>query len=98
MNETEAIKKVAEKATDITSRKETKEIIVCFLNCVRQALKDGEEVRIKDIGTFIPKTTKARMGRNPQTGERIEIAAKKTVSFRPSPNFIKNILNGGEQP
>lgn len=94
MNETEARKKV--EATDIAPRQDVKRIIDGFLICIRQALKDGEDVKIKDLGTFKVITTKPRKGRNPKTGEAVEIPAKRTVKFRPSPNFIKNILNTGE--
>lgn len=94
MNETEARKKVEE--AKIAPRQEVKRIIDGFLLCIQQALKDGEDVKIKDIGTFKVVTTKPRKGRNPRTGEAVEIPAKKTLKFRPSPNFIKNILNKGE--
>lgn len=97
MNESEMIKKIADQKTVITARKEVKSVIETFLTCLREALKDGETVKIKDLGTFTPTTTKARMGRNPKTGEAIEIPEKRTVKFRPSPNFIKNILNGGQE-
>lgn len=94
MKGTEARKKVQE--TEIAPRKDVKAIIESFLDCIRQALKDGEDVKIKDLGTFKVITTKPRKGRNPKTGEAVEIPAKKTLKFRPSPNFIKNILNKGE--
>lgn len=93
MNENEATKKVQE--THIAPRQDVKRIIDGFLICLKQALKDGETVKIKDLGTFTPTMTKARKGRNPKTGEVIEIAPRKTIKFKPSPNFIKNILNGG---
>lgn len=97
MNETEMIKKVTENETIINARKEVKSIINTFLMCLRDALKDGEEVKIKDLGTLKVVTTKPRKGRNPKTGEAVEIPAKKTVRFKPSPNFIKNILNEGKE-
>ena len=50
MNETEARKKVQE--TNIAPRQDVKRIIDGFLICIRQALKDGEDVKIKDLGTF----------------------------------------------
>lgn len=93
MNETEIIKNVK----TITARKETREIINAFLSCVREALKDGEQVRLKDLGTLKVVTTKPSKRRNPRTGEVIEVAEKRTVKFKPSPNFIKNILNGGKE-
>lgn len=94
MNETETRKQVEE--MKIAPRQDVKRIIDGFLICVRQALKDGETVKIKDLGTFKVVTTKPRKGRNPKTGEPVEIPAKKTLKFKPSPNFIKNILNAGE--
>lgn len=93
MTETEIIKSV----TTITARKETREIINAFLSCVREALKDGEQVKLKDIGTLKVVTPKPSKRRNPRTGEVIEVAEKRTVKFKASPNFIKNILNGGKE-
>ncbi len=90
----EIINQTSEKCTNIKSRKEVREIIDLFIDEIRIALKDGEKVSIKDLGTFTPKTSKARTGRNPRTGETIEIPERKSVTFKTSPNFIKNILNG----
>ena len=49
---------------------------------VEQGLRDDGEVQIVGFGTFAVKHRKARMGRNPQTKEPIEIKASKTVAFR----------------
>ncbi|MEX2465983.1 MAG: HU family DNA-binding protein [Gemmatimonadota bacterium] len=49
---------------------------------ISKALKKGERVQITGFGTFESKDRKARMGRNPRTGETIEIAATKTPGFR----------------
>jgi DNA-binding protein HU-beta len=46
------------------------------------ALKAGKRVQITGVGTFEAKQRKARMGRNPRTGEQIHIAATKTPGFR----------------
>ena len=50
---------------------------------IRNALKNGDEVRIPDFGTFKVAKRKAREGRNPQTGATIKIAASKAVKFKP---------------
>ena len=93
MMENEMVKRICEH-TEITGpRKEVKEIIKIFLQEIREELKKGEKVSLKDLGTLSPKETKARKGRNPRTGEEIEIPARKTVVFKASPNFIKNFLN-----
>ena len=52
-----------------------------FEQVVIEALKGGEEVRITGFGKFSVKERKAREGRNPQTGEKMEIAASKVPSF-----------------
>ena len=49
---------------------------------IREALKNGEEVRIPDFGTFKVAKRKAREGRNPATGEPIKIPAKTVVKAR----------------
>ena len=94
MNETEARKKV--EAKEIAPRSEVKIIIEAFLETIRKELKEDGEVRIKNLGVLKAVTTKPRKGRNPRTGEVIEIGERKTVKFTASPNFIRNILNGGK--
>ena len=49
---------------------------------VGDSLKGGEEVRINNLGTFSLAHREARMGRNPATGEQIQIAAKSSVKFK----------------
>ena len=96
MNENEIIKQIATETT-ITSRKEVKDIIRAFMGCVREELKAGNKVVLKDIGTLQPVTSKARKGCNPRTGEKIDIPEKKTIKFKPSPNFIEQQRLKGEE-
>ncbi|MDO5733434.1 MAG: HU family DNA-binding protein [Eubacteriales bacterium] len=56
---------------------------------VAGALADGEEVQLTNFGTFSLREIKAREGRNPQTGEKIQIAASKTPAFKAYPGFKK---------
>jgi DNA-binding protein HU-beta len=50
---------------------------------IGDTVKEGGEVSVAGFGTFGAKTRAARRGRNPQTGEQIDIAAKRTFSFKP---------------
>ncbi|MTH95525.1 HU family DNA-binding protein [Roseibium sp. RKSG952] len=59
---------------------------------IKAAISSGEEVPVKDFGTFKPKETAAREGRNPATGEKIQIAASKGVGFKIAKGF-KDALN-----
>ncbi|PIT91501.1 DNA-binding protein HU [Candidatus Kaiserbacteria bacterium CG10_big_fil_rev_8_21_14_0_10_49_17] len=52
------------------------------INCVVDSLKEGEEVSIAGLGTFEAKMRAARTGRNPRTGETIQIKAMRTPKFR----------------
>lgn len=56
---------------------------------ISEDLKKGNEVTVKDFGTFKLETRSARKGRNPQTGEVIDIPEKQVVKFKP----FKNVLN-----
>lgn len=55
-----------------------------FLYSIKQGLRVGQDVRIKDLGTFRVFNRKAGMGRNPRTGEPHKIAAAKLPRFRAS--------------
>jgi DNA-binding protein HU-beta len=79
MNKTELIERIAEEAGVTAS--EAQKHFGAFERVVTEALKGGEEVRITGFGKFSVKERKAREGRNPQTGEKMEIAASKVPSF-----------------
>jgi len=59
---------------------------------IAAALKDGDQVALVGFGTFLVKERAARTGRNPQTGEPIEIAAAKIPSFKPG-KALKDAVN-----
>ncbi len=81
MNKKELIDKVAAKAG--MTKKQAGEAVEAVLEAIVEALKSGEEVRLVGFGTFRVVEMKAREGRNPQTGEKIKIPARKVVKFRP---------------
>lgn len=81
MNKAQIIAAVA--AESNISKKDAGSIIDSFLNNVGESLKSDQEVSIFGFGTFKVTERSARIGRNPKTGEDIQIAAKKVVSFKP---------------
>jgi DNA-binding protein HU-beta len=54
-----------------------------LFNTVGNVVKEGDDVNIAGFGTFTAKMRGARMGRNPQTGQQIEIPAKRAFAFKP---------------
>lgn len=81
MNKTELIEKIAESA-DITKAAAAK-ALDAFTESVSQALKEGDMVTLVGFGSFYVAERAARTGRNPATGQTIEIKASKSPKFRP---------------
>ncbi|MBQ9298956.1 MAG: HU family DNA-binding protein [Clostridia bacterium] len=80
MNKTELINAVAKNAE--LSRKDADKAVNAAFDAIAAALKAGEKVAVVGFGAFEVKERAARTARNPRTGEEIEIAASKAVSFK----------------
>lgn len=80
LNKTELINSIAEK-TGLT-KKDSEKSVNAFLQSVEEALQKGDKVSLVGFGTFEVRTRKARTGRNPQTGDPIEIPASKVPAFK----------------
>ncbi len=76
------------------SKKEAAEIVEMVFDTIKETLERGEKIKISGFGNFIVRDKKSRVGRNPQTGEEIEISARRVLTFRPS-QVLKNALNAG---
>ena len=80
MNKAELISAVADRAE--MTRKEASTVVDCILDAIQQALARGEKVSLTGFGTFEVRRRAARKGRNPQTGEEIQIPATAAPGFR----------------
>ncbi len=80
MNKTELVAAVATKAE--LSKKDADAAVKAVIDAVTEALKDGEKVALVGFGTFEVKTRAARTGKNPRTGEMINIPESKVPSFK----------------
>jgi integration host factor subunit alpha len=78
------------------SKKEAAEIVEMVFDTIKETLERGEKIKISGFGNFIVRDKKSRVGRNPQTGEEIEISARRVLTFRPS-QVLKNALNMSDQ-
>ena len=84
MNKSDLVDSLADK-TGITKADASRAVDALFSTedgIISRALKKGDRVQITGFGTFEAKKRKARLGRNPRTGESIKIAASKSPSFR----------------
>lgn len=74
------------------SKKESAEIVELVFDTIKETLERGEKIKISGFGNFVVREKNSRIGRNPQTGEEIEISARRVLTFRPS-QVLKNALN-----
>lgn len=74
------------------ARKQAEEFLDTLIDTVVKTVKKGESVKIPGLGIFRLRKMKARMGRNPQTGEPIKIPARKKVGFSVAKTFKETVL------
>lgn len=80
LTKAEIVNMISEKV-DI-EKGEVKSLVDQLFEEVRQALENGENVRISGFGNFILRDKSTRPGRNPKTGEEVDISARRVVSFK----------------
>jgi len=91
MNKTDLIAKVAE-LTDLSKKDATKAVDAVF-DAISDALQNGDKVQLVGFGNFEVRERQARKGRNPQTGEEIDIAASKMPAFKPGKSLKDLVSN-----
>ena len=90
MNKADLVAKVAEKSG--VTKKDAEKAVAGIFAAVQEALVAGGKVQVLGFGTFEVKERAARTGRNPQTGEELQIAASKNPSFKPG-KALKEAVN-----
>lgn len=91
MQKTDFVKSVAERAG--VSQKEAKRVVDAALDIITDTLKQGEKVTLTGFGTFEVRQRQEREGVNPQTRQKIKIAATKTPGFSAS-STLKEAVKG----
>ena len=66
------------------SKKEAADMVELIFDTIKNALTDGDKIKISGFGNFVVREKRARTGRNPQTGQAIEISARRVLTFKPS--------------
>jgi len=73
------------------SKIESQNIIELIFDTVKETLVEGESVKVSGFGTFNVKKKNARRGRNPKTGEELQITPRRVITFRAS-NHFKDLI------
>jgi integration host factor subunit alpha len=74
------------------SKKESQDIVEAIFETMKSSLKQGEKIKISGFGNFTLRDKRPRKGRNPQTGDDIQITARRVLTFRPS-QILKTHIN-----
>ena len=77
-------------------KKDLEKFINIILKELKNTLKRGERVELRGFGVFSSKTQKARISRNPKTGEKVNTPAKKTIHFKMSKEMFKKLNDDKE--
>jgi len=74
------------------SKANSADVVEFVLQTMKETMQRGEKIKISGFANFVVREKKARMGRNPQTGEAIEITPRRVLTFKASP-VLKESLN-----
>src|SRR5712671_110998 len=95
MTKADLVEEVA-KVTELT-RKDSEVIVDTMFESVIKALKAGDKLEVRGFGSFRVRQRNSRVGRNPKTGEKVEVPAKRVPYFKPSKE-LKDLINDGASP
>jgi integration host factor subunit beta len=77
------------------TRKDSEVVVETIFDSVVRSLRAGDKIEIRGFGSFRTRQRRGRMGRNPKTGEKVEVPAKKIPFFKPSKE-LKDFVNSPE--
>lgn len=83
MTKSQLIDKLSDKLADTLSKKDAELIVNILFQDMSNALKSGDKIEIRGLGSFKVISRRERIGRNPKTGEKVRVPEKKAVFFKP---------------
>ncbi|QNN53330.1 HU family DNA-binding protein [Nocardioides mesophilus] len=89
MNKRDLVEKIADKSS--LSNADAERALSALVEAITESVANGDKVTVPDFGTFEKRERSARTGRNPQTGESIDIAATSVPGFKAGTAFKKRV-------
>ena len=74
------------------SKKDSSKVVEMMFDIMKETLEKGEKIKISGFGNFLVRQKRSRVGRNPQTGDEIEITARRVLTFKPS-HVLRSAMN-----
>ncbi|HNZ29302.1 MAG TPA: HU family DNA-binding protein [Candidatus Goldiibacteriota bacterium] len=87
MTKIEIVDKIGENIA--LPKKDIEKVLDQFVKIAQDALQEGTKISVTGLGSFSVKERKGRLARNPKTGEKVEVPAKKVVKFKPGKELIE---------
>jgi integration host factor subunit beta len=84
MTKADLVEQVAEAIGPGVTKKDCALVVDAFLNAVKQAMAEGQNIEIRGFGTFKVRPRKSRVARNPRTGDSVEVPTRAVPVFKPS--------------
>jgi integration host factor subunit beta len=94
MTKADLIEEVA-RITDVT-RRDSEVIVETIFDSIVHSLRAGDKIEIRGFGSFRTRQRNSRVGRNPKTGDRVDVPAKKIPFFKPSKE-LKDLINNPQE-
>ena len=91
MTKAELTERVADKLH--LPRRQTEVIVGIFFGCITEALREGDKVELRGFGSFRARSRNARQGRNPKTGEVVQVPAKKAPFFKAGKDLRERVVS-----
>ena len=95
MTKADLVEEVA-RVVEVT-RKDSEVIVETIFESVVTSLQNGEKIEFRGFGSFRTRERQGRIGRNPKSGERVEVPPKTIPFFKPSKE-LRDVVNGGPPP
>jgi DNA-binding protein HU-beta len=89
MNKGELVDQIAQKA--VVTKKQADAVLSATIEAIMEAVSEGDKVTLVGFGSFEPRERKAREGRNPKTGDKMEIPATKVPAFSAGKLFKEKV-------
>ena len=80
------------------TRKDSEVIVEAIFESIVRSLRGGDKIEIRGFGSFRTRERQSRIGRNPKTGERVDVPAKRIPFFKPSKELKDLVNNSAEGP
>ncbi len=98
MTKADLVQQVADAIGPGITKKDCALVVDGFLNAIKQAVSSGENIEIRGFGTFKVRRRKARMARNPRTGDPVRVPARAVPVFKPSRLLRSRVVRLDDAP